>query len=516
MSITFRYRLALALLACLPAAAQKLNYTFLPTGAPSPTPRVDGTIAYDAAERQLWMFGGQDSAPKDDLWAYSLRTKQWRAVETASAPPARFGHTLLLDPVRRRLIVFGGQARGFFSDVWAFDIAAGVWRPLAADEAGPTRRYGHSAIYDPVHDRMVISHGFTNSGRFDDTWAFDLRANTWTNLSPASNRPLRRCLHHATYDSAGRMYLYGGCASGFGACPLGDLWSFDLARNTWTELRASGAPPAREHYGMGFDTSANRLRLFGGAGPALLNDTWEFDAAAVSWQQTPLAGSAPAPRSRHETAYAADLNATFFFGGSTPEGPTNELWMLAPLGFLESFAVVNAFSYRGGGIAPGEIVSIFGTGFGSPPSVTFNQIPAAVLFANAEQLNVHVPIDLAGATDAAVAINGQTVASLPIVTSHPGLAPLVFNSDLTVNSAANPARPGDIVVLFATGEGRNPRIDLRMGEIPAEILFSGPPAGIDGVLQINARIPASVSSGQVPIVLAVGSLSSLPVPVAIR
>lgn len=462
------------------------------------------------------MFGGQGSAPQNDLWAYSLQTKQWRAVPTASAPPARFGHTLLLDPGRRRLIVFGGQAGGFFSDVWAFDIAAGAWRQLAADDAGPSRRYGHSAIYDAGRERMVISHGFTNAGRFDDTWAFDLRSDSWTNLSPTSNRPLRRCLHHAVYDPAGRMYLYGGCASGFGPCPLGDLWSFDLARNTWTELRPSSAPPAREHYGMGFDTSANRLRLFGGAGPALLNDTWEFDPIAANWVQTPLAGSAPAPRSRHETAYAADLNATFFFGGSTPEGPTNELWMLAPLGFLASSSVVNAFSYQGGGIASGEIVSIFGFGFGLSPSVTFNQIPAAVLFAGAEQINVRVPVDLAGATDAEVSVDGRLLGRLPIVSSHPGLSTVVLNSDMTVNSASNPVQPGNVIVLFATGEGRNVTLDLRIGDKPAEILHSGPPAGIDGVLQINARIPESVSSGQVPVVLAAGAFMSPPVPVVIR
>ena len=89
---------------------------------------------------------------------------------------------------------------------------------------------------------------------------------------------------------------------------------------------------------MGFDTSANRLRLFGGAGPALLGDTCEFDTAAASLFLTMLAGPAPAARSRHESAYAADLNATFFFGGNTPEGATNELRTLAPLGFLEAFS----------------------------------------------------------------------------------------------------------------------------------------------------------------------------------
>jgi uncharacterized protein (TIGR03437 family) len=225
--------------------------------------------------------------------------------------------------------------------------------------------------------------------------------------------------------------------------------------------------------------------------------------------------TAPAPRSRHETAFSPDLNATFFFGGSTPERPTNELWMFAPLGFQESFAVVNAFSYQGGAAAPGEIVSIFGNGFSASPKVSFNQVPAPLLFGDAQQLNVRAPPELDGLSEATLYIDGRAVDTLPLQRAHPGLSPLVFNGDLTVNTAANPTRPGDVVVLFATGEGRNPRIDLRIGEAPAEILFSGPPAGIDGVLQINARIPTSISTGQVPIVLRVGVFDSQPIAVAV-
>jgi len=135
---------------------------------------------------------------------------------------------------------------------------------------------------------MVISHGFTDAGRFDDTWAFDFRNNSWANISPNSNRPLRRCLHHAAYDSANsRMYLYGGCSSPFGPCPQGDLWVFDLNRNEWTELKLIGIPPAREHYGMAFDATRDRLVVFGGAGPGLLNDTWEYDSQWLDGNRHP-------------------------------------------------------------------------------------------------------------------------------------------------------------------------------------------------------------------------------------
>ena len=89
-----------------------------------------------------------------------------------------------------------------------------------------------------------ISHGFTFEGRFDDTWSLDPAAGVWTDLSPApETRPLKRCLHEAVWDAArGRMLLYGGCSSGFGPCPQGDLWAFDPATRTWTELTPAESP----------------------------------------------------------------------------------------------------------------------------------------------------------------------------------------------------------------------------------------------------------------------------------
>src|ERR1051326_4775734 len=176
--------LALTWLLSLSSQAQSLSYTLLEPQAPKPSPRFDGTIAYDPVGRQVFLFGGQDSVPRNDLWAYSLAQRRWTEIQAADpVPPARFGHTTGFDSARRRIIVFGGQAGGFFSDVWAFNIASASWQQLSADNAGPSRRYGHSAIYETARDRMVISHGFTNAGRFDDTWAFDFSANNWRDLS---------------------------------------------------------------------------------------------------------------------------------------------------------------------------------------------------------------------------------------------------------------------------------------------------------------------------------------------
>jgi len=544
-------------LALTAVASAQSDLTFRRVAIMGPSARLDGPLVYDLEGRRLLLFGGQDSSARNDLWAFSLERQEWAELNPSGArPPARFGHTTVFDPSRRRLLVFGGQAAGFFGDVWAYDVAANAWRQLASDNAGPSRRYGHSAIYDSARDRMVISHGFTDAGRFDDTWAFELAMNNWRNLSPSGTRPLRRCLHHAVHDEqGGQMLLYGGCASGNGPCPLDDLWSFDLATNQWTQRAATLRPAARQWYAMAFDSARRRLVLFGGSGSrGSLDDTWEYDPATNAWTQLAPRGDAPAPRSRHEAAFVPDLRSVFFFGGRTDSGLTNELLQLAP----PSLAAANAFSGQPGAVAPGEIVSLYGSRLGPPDgvaavldpvtgalptrlggvSVRFNLSAAPLYFVRSDQLNVQVPYEMAGQTEAIITVNYDGVPTsirVPVVATHPGLFPRAFNQDGTLNSPDNPAVPGSIVVLFGTGQGvttppsltgRFPGDSfpvpvaptaLRIGGRDAELLFQGQAPGTAGVIQFNARIPDGVSGSAVPVVWTAGSAQSQPeVTIAVR
>ncbi len=535
--------------------AQPLTFTLTePTGAP-PSARFDGAIAYDSVGRRVYLFGGDDNSARDDLWFYSVGENRWTEVlASGPKPPGRSGHTLTYDPVRRRLILFGGQARGFFSDVWAFDIDGGTWRALTADEAGPSRRYGHSAVYDSGGDRLVISHGFTNSGRFDDTWAFDLGQNAWSNLSPPSGRPLRRCLHDAVFDPATRqMFLFGGCASGFGPCPLDDLWSFDFATNRWTERTGQPRPAPREHYGMVFDTQRSQLVLFGGGGRDPLNDLWEYSPRTAAWQEVRPEGAKPVPRLRHEAAYASDTGTVFYFGGITSAGVTNELWRLdlARTGpRLSAGGVLDAFTGLPGAVAPGQLVSLYGQELGPPEGgvssadsagllpttlggvrVTWNGVSAPLLFVRNDQINAQVPYELQGSreTTVVVTVDGAsgTAVTLPAVALRPGLFPRVFHPDGSVNSPATPAARGSVVVLYANGLGvtsppsRTGAIardnfpppaetpSLQIGGRNAEILFVGRAPGTIGVTQINARLPGDLDAGDAfPVILSIGGATS--------
>jgi uncharacterized protein (TIGR03437 family) len=104
----------------------------------------------------------------------------------------------------------------------------------------------------------------------------------------------------------------------------------------------------------------------------------------------------------------------------------------------------------------------------------------------------------------------------------------IFNQDGSYNSPSNPAARGSIVTLFGTGEGvttpalpdgalvistpysttQSP-VTVTFGGQTAEIQYAGAaPFLPTGVFQINATIPADVPSGDVPITVSIGAIST--------
>ncbi|MCC6392012.1 MAG: SBBP repeat-containing protein [Bryobacterales bacterium] len=173
-----------------------------------------------------------------------------------------------------------------------------------------------------------------------------------------------------------------------------------------------------------------------------------------------------------------------------------------------------------GRVAPGELIRIHGPGIGMAPSVAIGGRPAPVLAAFANQIFAVAPFGLNGEQSARLRVtsNGVALPEFPLIVVS--TAPQIFrnadgsaaavNQDGTLNSTANPALPGTIVSIWATGTGYY--LDAADGAIagearntyccavmisgsPADVLYAGPSPGlVNGVTQINVRIPAGVSS----------------------
>jgi len=221
--------------------------------------------------------------------------------------------------------------------------------------------------------------------------------------------------------------------------------------------------------------------------------------------------------------------------------------------------VVNAASFAGGGVSPGEIVAIFGADLGpaapaseqiSSPGVVdnllsgarvwFDGIAAPIAYASAEQLIAVVPYEVAGQANTQIQVEYLGVMSapvtVPVVASAPGLftdgqtgsgQASAWNQDGTQNSASNPAPAGTIILLMATGEGETlpeadgkiagatlpkPKLSVsaQVGGMPAKVTSAAGVSGMAaGSLAIKLQIPANVTRGTaVPVTVTIGTASS--------
>jgi uncharacterized protein (TIGR03437 family) len=228
----------------------------------------------------------------------------------------------------------------------------------------------------------------------------------------------------------------------------------------------------------------------------------------------------------------------------------------------------NSASYARDAISPGELISIFGTNLGPPSGagltldsnglvatslgdtrVLFDGVPAPLIYTSATQVNTIVPFGLSTeTTQLSVVYQGQSSDAVPIAVARavPGIfsvdgsgagAAIVANQDGTLNSAENPAAPGSVVTLYATGMGPlSPvgpdgavvtadalplamlAIAVQVGDTPASVLYAGGAPGIvQGVMQVNVAIPSTASPGSaVPLVLQAGErLSQTGLTIAI-
>lgn len=201
--------------------------------------------------------------------------------------------------------------------------------------------------------------------------------------------------------------------------------------------------------------------------------------------------------------------------------------------------VVGAADFIGGGVAPGQIISIFGDGIGPvvgveagldpatgglPTSlagvrVLFDGVPGPLFFTNSGQVNCQVPYEVAGRTIVRIKVefgDGESSqVQVPVQASKPGVFRAILNQDGSVNSPANPAKPGESAVLYVTGQGVTQpaagtgkpgpsaapfpapvlMVKASVDGRDAERLFAGLAPGLVGLLQINLRIPEPTVDG---------------------
>ncbi len=237
-------------------------------------------------------------------------------------------------------------------------------------------------------------------------------------------------------------------------------------------------------------------------------------------------------------------------------------WVLAALAFGQLLAsesgkreapsytaasVVNAATNLSGVLAPNTIATLYGTGLsyttravstddigsgvlplvlpGSGVRVSIGEAPAHIYYVSPTQVNFLVPGNLSpGPAEMQLTLDGRAGPAVKIQLAS--AAPALFKwgekwivacrADGSGITSEVPARPGEIIILYATGLGRttpNPRsgelpkqaapleklsdfrVLLNGDEIPAgRILYAGVAPGYAGLYQINLQLPDSLSA----------------------
>ncbi|HSB14829.1 MAG TPA: hypothetical protein VLE22_10235 [Bryobacteraceae bacterium] len=286
------------------------------------------------------------------------------------------------------------------------------------------------------------------------------------------------------------IYLVGHTATGrilLGKYDSGgnELWirQFDSSNAGFTA--ASGvAADATGAYVVGRTNVALPEQCRSGSQDAFVR---KYDANGASLWTRQFSGSSDSGWANGVAAHATGLYVAV---GSRGKGLLAKLEKMQPVigesgPWISPGCVVNAASYRGGRISPGEIVTVFGRRIG-PPQATplrltegrrlatelagtrlqFNGIAAPLLFVSADQISAVVPYAVAEKLTADVEVEYQGVRSnkvtMPVAASRPGVftwdrsgsgPAAALNEDGRINSDSKPARRGSAIVLYATGEG---------------------------------------------------------------
>lgn len=298
--------LALALLvsqgSAAPTAVPTVAWERLPIGPD----RALHTMIYDQANQLFWVFGGiytnGDTTFQNTLYKMDARNPQsgWTLVPISGQQPERRAlHTAIYDPVRQRMIVFGGAfdfdsprlASGIH--VWYLELSNPnnpTWTRQSIT-GGPPDRFAHAAVHVPEYDAMVISGGVDRDGDTrNDNYALLLDENPprWIRLTHIAM--FDRAGHSLLYDAAGQQLIaYGGFTHFGDLNAIREMLALDIADGLEEAdrwVRLNPSPPSRERAFMAATFDPVR-RLIWVHGGLISNDRFYRDLSALDLNTAP-------------------------------------------------------------------------------------------------------------------------------------------------------------------------------------------------------------------------------------
>jgi N-acetylneuraminic acid mutarotase len=247
-------------------------------------------------------------------------------------PSPRGYVSMAYDSESKQIIMFGGQTGEFgdsanFSDeTWAYDVVAQTWanmKPAVSPQAGAAG----SLAYDVESDRVILYGNTRVLSVSGETWAYDFNSNTWTKMK--AKGPLGHLGLRTAYDvESDRIILFGGYSINRDEM-YQDTWAFDFNSDSWVEMKPAARPPGQNFHSMTYHVKADRVLLWGGdtetgsSRPPKDPSIWVYDYNTNTWEQK-LTNNGPNARAYGAMAYDTSSDEIVLYGGYTIG--SNEMW----------------------------------------------------------------------------------------------------------------------------------------------------------------------------------------------
>jgi len=214
---------------------------------------------------------------------------------------------------------------------------------------------------------------------------------------------------------------------------------------------------------------------------------------------------------------------------------------------------VNAASFVPNDIAPGSLISIFGTNLAGSTAyasslplpttlanvnVKINGIDAPLLYVSPYQVNLQVPFEIApGNVTITATLNGVTSLTPPISTTVSAASPGIFavvHADGSAITPDNPANANEVVLVYANGLGAvngpaatgqpatgsaptKNTATVTVGGFAAQVQYAGLAPGFVGLYQVNVQLPSRVfASNRAALMLNIVGQFAVPVNISTR
>jgi N-acetylneuraminic acid mutarotase len=193
--------------------------------------------------------------------------------------------------------VAGGSSEdGRVEDAWRRGLDTDAWEP----RAGLPESIFRSTAVRHGNDALVFAGTASGGDESNRLYRWSLGEGTWTQVS--AGRPPGGRYKAAAAMAGALMVVHGGRTNDSGEdVTLQDVWVFDPADDTWTEVNTNGGPGPMTRQGLAWDSQREMLWMHGGIDQDDVRHDWlwSLDLTSGVWAEHEVGGDTPGVRASH-------------------------------------------------------------------------------------------------------------------------------------------------------------------------------------------------------------------------